>query len=426
MGIDKVIVDPDAKCKILFVCGEVPFPPTNGVRIPTWNMIRVLAGICDLEVLIISDEPESDMNACTRQLNLLNLSDCHHLVIGKSINKAKKLAKFVLTRRPSFALDDPHPEVLRELEDLIGRIKPNAVIFDAEHLGVFYRAVPKGILKVLSPNDSFSLALQDELAYGLHSNPVTRLYTYFNYKRTLMFESSLCREFNFCHFVSQVDASYVKSIDPIINTFVAPNGVDSNYYKPLTQHYPSSYDVVFVGGLIGGSLRYINMFIAHVWIPLKRRHPRMRLTLVSRRDPGVRLRSRYAQHDISVLTGVDDLRPVYDSHGIVLSPVLKTCGILNKVLEGMAMSRAVVGYSPGFCGIPDAVNGEHFIGANSPSELTEEFEKIYRGLYNLEKIGTSARALVSSQYTWEDNIGKLYTHIVGRLKSAPRYSEWVT
>ena len=162
----------------------------------------------------------------------------------------------------------------------------------------------------------------------------------------------------------------------------------------------------------GGNLRYIELFIKNVWLDLIKANPNFRLTLVSRVHPSEKVARKFEEIGIRILCDIDDLRPVYERHGIVLSPVLKRCGILNKVLEGMSMSRAVVGYSMGFSGIEGVERGVHYLSGETHSELIEIFLKIGNGDFDLASIGSNARTIMESKYKWSIIGERFYDSVI--------------
>jgi len=399
--------------KILFVCGEPPYPPINGVRIPTWNMIKTLRELCQIEVLLVSDIDDIMINNDDAKKD--QKYKCGFFHYTKQYNIVVKLFMFLTTRSPSYALKKPDKDELTNFADRVSSINPDVVIFDAEWLGLFADGVPEGVYKVISPNDSISLALSNELGFKIHKRMPKRIFTYLNYKKSIAFEKSIYSKFDLCHFVSSVDEEYVRKMESGLNTFVSPNGVDSDYFNDNMTTYPSACNVIFVGALMGGNLIYIKNFIANVWVKLKEKYPSIKLTLVSRVDPGKAFREKCKDFDIEIMTGVNDLRPLYRTHGLVLSPVEKVCGILNKVLEGMAMSRVVIGFSSGFTGTVNAEHGRHYLCAKTAAGLFDLFCEVYEGSYDLERIASEARILVEEKYNWDRLVRGFYYKIEGAM-----------
>ena len=179
-----------------------------------------------------------------------------------------------------------------------------------------------------------------------------------------------------------------------------PNGVDLDYFRP----YDTESDgktCLFVGNLGAGNGRYVEIFVDTVWRKLMKKHPNSKLLLVGK---GIKasLKNMCSKiGGIEYLGYVHDLRSIYGRSLIVVNPVLKSCGIVNKVLEGMAMARTVVGFSVGFSGIPECVNGENVVMCSEPDELVDALDILFRKPALAIKIGIEARKMVEKYYSWK-------------------------
>jgi len=391
------------KKRLVFVCGELPFPPNNGMRIPTFNMIKFLQEKYQIGIIAFTDRGSPNIEGDIAHLKKFASLGCK--IISSANRNAcrwKKLFSFCFSRMPSFACGGIDGNIFSEIRFMLKEFSADIVIFDAERLAIYYGAVPPGVRKFLSPNDSISLALYNEIKYDLHPCLLKRLFVLINYRRSIAFEAKYYSQFDLCHFVSEVDASYIKNIDVKINTAVVSNGVDVSYFssnKPISRQ---KFIFLFVGNLVGGNLIYMQRFLELVWVPLKKQFPQVTMTLVSRTNP--KCLSKYIDLGVRIIDQVNDLRVVYEDATIVLSPVLKNCGILNKVLEGMSMSRVVVGYSVGFSGIPNAKHGVHYLSSETPAGLLLLLVEMVRGNFDLERIASNARSLMLSDYTWEKKV----------------------
>ena len=145
-------------------------------------------------------------------------------------------------------------------------------------------------------------------------------------------------------------------LGPGVRSEVIENGVDLERFQP--QPEPDGQNLLFIG-----SFRHFPNVVAYrffterVWPALRDKFPEMRVTVVAGPDPLLYWRA-FAESPaptpderIRLLEFVADVRPLYAEANLVLVPTTVSAGTNVKVLEAMAMRRAVVSTSSGCAGL---------------------------------------------------------------------------
>ena len=104
--------------------------------------------------------------------------------------------------------------------------------------------------------------------------------------------------------------------------------------------------------------------------------------------------------NIEVTGFVDDVRPYMASAAVVVVPLLSGSGTRLKILEAMAMGKAVVATTVGAEGI-DYVNGRDIVIADEPENFAEKVVALLADEAKREMLGKSARRLVEQKYSWQ-------------------------
>src|SRR5207245_871635 len=124
---------------------------------------------------------------------------------------------------------------------------------------------------------------------------------------------------------------------------VITNGVDLEYFQPTGETKET-------GCLFVGALDYlpnvdgISWFCREVWGEIRRRHPEARITVVGR-QPTAAVRRLAHLPGIEVIGQVPDVRPYYAQAAVVVAPLRLARGVQNKLLEALAMGKALVASS---------------------------------------------------------------------------------
>jgi glycosyltransferase involved in cell wall biosynthesis len=132
--------------------------------------------------------------------------------------------------------------------------------------------------------------------------------------------------------------------------------------------------------------------------------PQARLAIVGR-DP-VRRVLDLAAPDIEITGQVDDVRPWLRRAAVVVVPLRVGGGTRLKVLEAMAMGKAVVATSMAIEGL-DVATGKEVIARDDPSAQADAIVDLARDEWTRARIGTAARRRVEQSYRWEDLVPQI-------------------
>lgn len=405
--------------KVLFICGEQPFPAINGMRIPTWNMIKYLPVSWSISVYCINEDSLDELAnsiAKFRKSEVIKNSLEDKNVKNKTLKKIIKLLHFLFSMKPSFSLDHPKSFIIKDLSSIFSREFFDVIVLDSEFLAIYVDSLPKKSFKIISPNDSITQAWMEELNYKLFKNPIVKLYKRVNIFRSYRYEKKYYNKFDLCHFNGQVTTDFVSRFVPSNKVIAISNGIDSEANSLIIPPSKNSKKAVIVGALSGGNLIYTLRFIKEVWAKVVAIDPEMELTIVTRITPK-KLSKLFKKYNIKLSNYSGKLNAYYQNFGLVITPVLKDCGIQNKVLEGMASGRPVAGYDCSFLGIPEARHLEEVLSARNPQEFADLIISVPAMSTKLDTLGLQARRLVSQKYAWKDKIDSLREVIETGAKS---------
>jgi ribosomal-protein-alanine acetyltransferase len=137
---------------------------------------------------------------------------------------------------------------------------------------------------------------------------------------------------------------------------VLPNGVDLDRFQPQPEE--AGWHLLFVGSFRHfPNIVAFRFFTEQVWPLLRERFPSMTVTVIAGPDPLVYWRASQntaaplIDGRVQLLEFVRDVRPFYAQANIVIVPTLVSAGTNLKVLEAMAVERAIVSTSSGCAGL---------------------------------------------------------------------------
>jgi ribosomal protein S18 acetylase RimI-like enzyme len=185
---------------------------------------------------------------------------------------------------------------------------------------------------------------------------------------------------------------------------VIPNGVDLARFTPEIER--PWQRLLFVGSFrhFPNIVAY-RFFIEQVWPALRERLPEIQLTMVAGPDPLIYWREHTGLPSIPtgdrvrLLEFVADVRPLYVETNIAVVPTLVSAGTNLKVLEAMAMDRAVVSTSSGCAGL-GLQHGVNVWIADTPQGFAQAIETLLGDRDLRVRISAAGRAHVVRNFDW--------------------------
>jgi glycosyltransferase involved in cell wall biosynthesis len=140
-------------------------------------------------------------------------------------------------------------------------------------------------------------------------------------------------------------------------------------------------------------------FGEEVWPAIKQLRPTARFQIVGRypSKPVQRL-TRIA--GIEVVGGVPDVRPLVARASAVVAPLRIARGLQNKVLEALAMAKAVIA-SPSALAALQTQSSVHLLSASSKAEWVDAVSEVLANPQRRQKLGDAGRQFVERHHDWD-------------------------
>ena len=178
-----------------------------------------------------------------------------------------------------------------------------------------------------------------------------------------------------------------------------PNGVDLEYFRPAGAATGEA-GCVFVGALdYRPNVDAACWFCQEAWPEIHRRRPETRLRLVGRR-PTAAVRRLAAIPGVEVVGQVPDVRPYLSSAAVAVNPLRIARGLQNKVLEAMAMGKAVVASPQALAGLRRRDEAPALCAA-STAEWVEVVGNLLDQPERRRRLGAEGRRFVETHHDWD-------------------------
>jgi glycosyltransferase involved in cell wall biosynthesis len=211
-------------------------------------------------------------------------------------------------------------------------------------------------------------------------------------------ELRICRRSSLCLTTSERDKDVLREHIPSLECQVIPNGVDSLFFRDPGGHVEEGC-IVFTGTIsYFPNLDGVLYFVDKVFPLIKAEREHVKFYIVGK-DPPEKIRS-YASSSSIIVTGtVEDVRPYLSRAQVVVAPLRIGGGTRLKILEALAMGKAVVATSLAAEGL-ELVSDEHLVIADDPRAFARTVVDLLGDEKLRARLGANGRKVVEERYDW--------------------------
>ena len=190
-----------------------------------------------------------------------------------------------------------------------------------------------------------------------------------------------------------------RRVEPLIN------GVDLARFQPSAE-VSDPARLLFIGSFAHlPNVLALDWFLKKVWPHLSILNPTLHIIAGSRPEYYL---ERYAdkarpdlkQSGIELEAFVSDVRPAYRKASIVIAPLLASAGTNIKIMEAMAMGKAIVSSPGGINGL-DLEHGKELIVAKDPDAMADAIMDLIRNPHHRLAFERRAREGAERNYNWD-------------------------
>jgi GT2 family glycosyltransferase/glycosyltransferase involved in cell wall biosynthesis len=187
------------------------------------------------------------------------------------------------------------------------------------------------------------------------------------------------------------------------NTRCLPNGVDLDRFRPVHGREEVGR-VLFIGSFTHlPNLLALEFFLNEVWPRLEDLQPTLHVIAGARHEYYLNFYRKQIDAARMELEGfVSDVRKAYERASVVIAPLTASAGTNIKILEAMAMGKAIVSTPAGINGL-DVAKG--VLVESDPAGFAQALRRCLEDPSERERLSLRARLIVERDYGW-DEIGR--------------------
>ncbi len=353
--------------KVLQISNKAPFPDNDGSSIAVYNMAKgFIENEVDLYLLTINTKkhfkPDKDVpeNFKIKSNYQSVFKDTDTSLPGALANLVSNQSYFV-SRFYFKEFEDALIKKLREIEfDIIQ--------LEGLFVGVYIETIRKysNAKIVLRAHNVEYLIWERHIAN--EPSVWKRKYLKLQTERLKKFELKIFGEVDAIVSITDIDRSSIQKLCPKKSVFTCITGVNVNDYsnkektgvKEKTIFSFSSMDWI-------PNQEAVDWFLKNCWEKIYKVVPDCKFVIAGRNMP--KRFTKLNLPNVSIIENVKNGKEFYNTHQIMLVPLLSGSGLRIKIIEGMAYGNAIVSTSIGAEGIK-ITSKKNIVIADSPSDFS--------------------------------------------------------
>lgn len=386
--------DAERRLDVLVLDEELPYPPDTGKRIRTWNLLRRLAQRHNVTLLCrgTPGEHTAHVEAAGIRVRLVP-----PLPVLSGWRLYLRLLGNLFSPFP-YSVAKHYTRDFRQALSAVLRQQPfDLVQCEWTPYAAYLPAAP-GVRQLIATHNvesqiwsrrcAHSKRVLERIFFGLQAWKMKR----FEYR-------VLCRADQVTA-VSELDAAQLRSWG-ISGVCVVENGVDLDTFSLPAGTHGGDDEVLFLGSLDWyPNEEAVCWLLREIWPRIQAQRPQTRLRIVGRR-PTAELRSAIAsQRGVELNADVADVRPYLGGATVVVVPLHIGGGSRIKIIEALAMGRAVLSTSVGAEGLA-VEEGVHLHLADTSHVFATRLLELLDSPAKRQHLGANGRQLVRERYGWD-------------------------
>jgi glycosyltransferase involved in cell wall biosynthesis len=384
---------------ILFLSTRSPYPLISGHSLRTYHILKGAAQNHNVTFVTFVQLPEHEL----KKENLDHLrSFCKAVYPFKipvdfsKVKLASSLFINLFSPLPFVAQKYDAPLMRQKIREIMQTEYIDLVHVDMLPLTVYINEF-ENLPRILVNHKVESVRLYRW--FQTEPNPIKKAYLGLQWLKLRAFERSAMEKFDGCVVVSETDKELLRSMGVKNKLFVVPNGTDTKFFKP-NQNKVIENSVLWIGHMDVHTNRDAVLYLwKEIYPILRQKYPEVKMTFVGTAPPKEIAEAANEDGQVRVTGFVDDIRPYIDEAAVIVIPIRIGSGTRLKILDSMAMGKAIVSTSVGCEGL-NVDDGKNILIADDPEDFADKTIELIKNTSMRIILEKNALELAKS-YDWD-------------------------
>ncbi|PIP63527.1 hypothetical protein CO165_02395 [Candidatus Roizmanbacteria bacterium CG_4_9_14_3_um_filter_33_18] len=391
--------------KILMVTPYVPYPPSSGGQIRTYNLLKYLSQNNEITlVALYKNNEEKKYEAYLKKY-------CKKIYLCKRPSSPwqfKNIFKTIFSTSPFLVVRNYSDEAKTIINKLLYQEK-----FDVIHAETFY------VMPHIPETKVPTVLVEQTIEYKVYKHFVNslpfylRFFIYFDIDimKLKYWERFYWKKANAVVVVSSSDEKLIKNEEPKLKTSIIPNCVgDEMIIDKLGKKDLKSPTIFFQGNFFWlQNVEAAKFIINKIYPQLIKELPSVKVVIAGQNAKKL---GNLINKNINIVNiepdDINKVKELFKKNSLFIAPIFGPGGTRLKILAAMGSGMPVISSVTGIEGL-DVTNNINVVISNNPKEFVSKIKQLLSNKNIYEKIRNNAYKLVKEKYQWSQTAKDLET-----------------
>lgn len=389
--------------KILMVTPYVPYPPSSGGQIRTYNLLKYLSQNNEITLVALYKNDEEKKYESYLKKYCKNIYLCKR---PSSPWQFKNIFKTIFSSSPFLVVRNYSDEAKTIINKLLRSEK-----FDVIHAETFY------VMPHIPETKVPTVLVEQTIEYKVYKHFVNslpfylRMLVYFDIDimKLKYWERFYWKKANAVVVVSSSDEKLIKNEEPLLKTSIIPNCVgDEMIIEKLEEKDLRSPTIFFQGNFFWlQNVEAAKFIIDQIYPQLVKELPKVKIIIAGQNAKKL---GDLIDKSIKIINiepdNINKVKELFRENTLFIAPIFGPGGTRLKILAAMGSGMPVISSVTGIVGL-EVTDNKDVVIANDPITFVSKIKKLLTNKKFYEKIRKNAYNLVKEKYQWNQTAKEL-------------------
>ncbi|MGB9882905.1 MAG: glycosyltransferase family 4 protein [Microgenomates group bacterium] len=399
--------------KILMLTPYVPYPPSSGGQVRTYNLLKYLSKNNQITLVCLYKNPQEKKYFENLKPYCQKIYFCQRSPHPWTI---KNIFKALFTTKPFLIVRNYSAEAENLLKKILTKNS-----FDIIHAETFY------IMPHLPKTDIPIFLVEQTIEYQVYQHFVETLPFFIrplfaiDIFKLKYWEKQYWKKATQVGTVCENDRKIISSLEKNIKPVIIPNGAgDDMIVEKLTEKKLTKPTVIFQGNFLWLQNTEAAKYLIKNIIPLaQKKLPEIKFIIAGQNAFKKLGKNNHPNQNLEIIDiGSDQtnlVKKLYQKASVFIAPIFGPGGTRLKILAAMASGIPVISTPTGISGL-DLKDNDNVLIAQTPEEFIKAIKKVINNKNLYQKIRKNAYSLIKEKYNWQ-TIAKKLELVYNNIKS---------
>jgi glycosyltransferase involved in cell wall biosynthesis len=382
----------------------VPYPPSSGGQIRTYNLLKYLSQKNEITlVALYKNNEEKKYESYLKKY-------CRKIYLCKRPSSPwqfNNIFKTIFSSSPFLVVRNYSDEAKTIINKLLNLEK-----FDVIHAETFY------VMPHIPETKVPTVLVEQTIEYKVYKHFVNslpfylRLLVYFDIDiiKLKYWERFYWKKANAVVVVSSSDEKLIRSEEPKLKTSIIPNCVgDEMIADKLSEKKDLRFPTIFFQGNFFWlqNVEAANFIINKIYPQLNNELPNVKVVIAGQNAKKL---GSLVNKNINIVNiepdDINKVKELFKTNTLFIAPIFGPGGTRLKILAAMGSGMPVISSVTGIEGL-EVTNNKNVVIANNPEEFISKIKKLLTNKDLYEKVRNKAYELVKEKYQWSQTAKEL-------------------